>query len=278
MNGSMNQPFLKMHGTGNDFVIFDGRTQTVTLSAEQIKSIAERRTGVGCDQVIVMENPPVAGVSDVWMRIFNADGGEVSSCGNATRCVAWIVMQETGKQHILLETKAGKLACDRVEEYQIRVDMGEPKFEWQQIPLSEPRDTLHLGISLGDLSDPVAVSMGNPHAVFLAGDVERLRIRDIGPALEHYPLFPERANISFAQPVGGDKVKLRVWERGVGETLSCGTAACATLVALNRRKLLDDKGSIMLPGGTLDIEWNKTTNHVWMTGAVAVSFSGLLDL
>lgn len=264
-------PFLKMHGAGNDFVIFDARKEPFHLSKEQVERIAARHTGVGCDQVIVLEPSDKA---DVFMRIYNADGGEVGNCGNATRCVGWIVMEETGKHSMSIEIKSGLSRCERIKGTHIRADMGEPSFDWKDIPLSEPRDTLHLGISLGDLSDPVAVSMGNPHAVFVVPDVKHLRIRDIGPMLEHYPLFPERANISFAQPLTQNKVRLRVWERGVGETLACGTAACATLVALHQRGLIDNKADIDLPGGTLGVTWDKDTNHVWMTGPVVLSFRG----
>lgn len=271
----MSRQFLKMHGIGNDFVIFDARKEPIRLTSDQLAHIAARRTGIGCDQVIVMEQSQKA---DIFMRIYNADGGEVASCGNATRCVAWIMMEEIGKNKIAVETMADILQCERISGQNIRADMGAPRFEWNQIPLSEPRDTLHLGISLGDLSDPIAVSMGNPHMVFIVPDVAHLRIRDIGPQLEHYPLYPERANVSFAQPLTDSSVKLRVWERGVGETLACGTAACATLVALNRRGLVGTKADIQLPGGTLKVEWDKKTNHVLMTGPVVMSFSGLLDL
>jgi len=269
----MSLQFLKMHGIGNDFAIFDARKTPIALDTKTVRHVANRRFGVGCDQVIVME--PSA-KTDVFMRIYNADGGEVSSCGNATRCVAWIVMEETGARQITLETKGGLLKCERIEGNHIRADMGEPKFGWQDVPLSEERNTLHLGISMGELSDPIALSMGNPHAVFIVADADKIRVPKIGPKLEHYPLFPDRANISFAQPLGDTKVKLRVWERGVGETLACGTAACATLVALHRRGLIANKADIMLPGGTLDVEWDKATNHVLMTGPVTLSYSGLL--
>ena len=267
--------FLKMHGLGNDFVIFDGRTAPLSLSKEQIRTISDRHIGVGCDQLIIMEPSKQA---DVFMRIYNADGGQVASCGNATRCVAWILMEESGKDDITLETQAGQLSCKRIEGSRICADMGEPKFAWQDIPLSEPRDTLNLGISLGELFDPVAVSMGNPHAIFIVSDVDKIRVPKIGPVLENYPLFPERANISFAQPINNHHVKLKVWERGVGVTLACGTAACATLVGLHRRGVVGRKAAIELPGGTLDVEWDEKTNHVLMTGAVTLSFSGIIKL
>jgi diaminopimelate epimerase len=265
--------FIKMHGLGNDFVIFDGRKNPIQFSKETLVKIAARRTGIGCDQVIIMEPSQKA---DVFMRIYNPDGGEINSCGNATRCVAWVMMEETGKHTISIETNADILKCDRIKDNLIRADMGQPRFEWNQIPLSEPRDTLHLAISLGELNDPVAVSMGNPHAIFVVADVDKIRVPKIGPTLEHYPLFPDRANISFAQPLSDTQVKLRVWERGAGETLACGTAACATLVGLHRRGLVSNKADILLPGGTLAVEWDKASNHVFMTGPVVLSFSGLL--
>lgn len=271
----MSLKFIKMHGAGNDFVIFDARKKKLSLAPGQLEHVAARRTGVGCDQIIVMEKSTQA---DVFMRIYNADGSEVSSCGNATRCVGWLLMEETGQGHATVETRAGLLSCDRLEGKYIRADMGEPRLNWKDIPLAEPRDTLNLGFSLGDLTDPVAVSMGNPHMIFTVPDVRHLRIRDIGPQLEHYALFPERANVSFAQPVTPSEVILRVWERGCGETQACGTAACATLVGLHRRGLLSRKADIRLPGGTLHVEWDEKTNHVLMTGPVEVSFHGTLEL
>lgn len=273
----MQLQFLKMHGVGNDFVIFDARKQPIAFAPKDIRAIANRRTGVGCDQVIVMEKSSQDG-GNVFMRIYNADGSEVSSCGNATRCVAWIIMEETGQDQITIQTHAGVLHCTRVNKDHIRADMGEPKFGWQDIPLSEPRNTLHLGITVGDFSDPVAVSMGNPHAVFIVGDVSTVPVTEIGSELENYPLFPDRANISFAQPLNQRHIKLRVWERGVGETQACGTAACATLVALSRRELVGRQAQIELPGGMLEVEWDKATNHVFMTGPVALSFSGLWNV
>jgi len=269
----MSHQFTKMHGLGNDFVIFDARKHPVSPSKVDIVRIADRRFGVGCDQLIIIEPSQRA---DAFMRIYNADGGEVSSCGNATRCVAWMLMEESGKDKASILTKAGLLSCERIEKNLIRADMGEPKFNWDQIPLSEARDTLHLGISLENLADPVAVSMGNPHMVFIVADVDKMDIAKLGSTLEHHPLFPERANVSFAQPKGDNEILLRVWERGVGETLACGTAACATLVALHRRGLIASKANIRLPGGVLEVEWDKASNHVFMTGPVVLSFSGQL--
>ena len=263
--------FIKMNGTGNDFVIFDARKKKIKLLKSQIKNIAMRRIGVGCDQVIIMEPSKTA---DVFMRIYNADGSEVSSCGNATRCVAWIVMKENNIKKVSVETRAGILKCERFGKNSVRVDMGEPKIDWQEIPLSKQQNTLNLNISIGNLKFPTAVSMGNPHAVFVVSDVELVDIQNLGPKLEHNKLFPKGANISFAQQVGKSYVKLRVWERGSGATLACGTAACATLVALNRRGLINSKAKIEQQGGILEITWDKKTNHVWMVGSVEYNFSG----
>ncbi len=266
--------FIKMHGLGNDFVVFDARADSIRLTEKQLTGIAARRTGIGCDQVIVMEK---ANKGDVFMRIYNADGGEVQSCGNATRCIAWVIMEETGKDKVAVETGAGLLACERAGEKMIRVDMGEPKFAWQDIPLAKESDTMNLPIFADGLSNPAAVSMGNPHMVFVAPVIDTVNLKDLGSRLEHHPLFPERVNVSVAQVVDKHTVKLRVWERGAGITLACGTAACAALAVLNRRGLVDEAARIMLPGGALDIVWDKNTNRIFMTGAVETSFSGTVN-
>jgi diaminopimelate epimerase len=271
----MTQHFIKMNGLGNDFVIFDARKKSLRLSRAEVKAIADRRFGVGCDQVIVIEKGKKA---RACMRIFNADGGEVSSCGNATRCVAWLLMEETGKKEISLETKAGVLACKRIGKMLIAADMGKPGLEWKQIPLKYKCDTMDLPINLRGSKAPSAVSMGNPHMVFIVPNVDAVPVKEAGSKLEHHPLFPERANISFAQILSKSRIKLRVWERGAGETLACGTAACAALVALCRKGLVGNHAEVILPGGVLDIEWNKKTGHVWMTGSVAVSFNGEIKL
>jgi diaminopimelate epimerase len=271
----MTLPFIKMHGAGNDFVIFDARETKLNFTPDQLEAIAARRTGVGCDQIIVME-PSKKG--DVFMRIFNADSTQVDACGNATRCVGWLVMEETRQEDVIVETNAGLLHCSRAGLKKVRVNMGEPKFGWEQIPLAEEMDTLSLPIEEGGLSEPVAVSMGNPHMVFTVKDVLGTPVEELGPRLEHHPLFPKKANVSFAQVLSDDRVKLRVWERGSGETLACGTAACATLVGLTRRGILKGKASIQLPGGELEVEWDEKANRVWMTGPVAASFIGVLDV
>ncbi len=268
--------FLKMHGLGNDFVVIDAREQPLALDDARARAIADRHTGVGCDQLIIMEAPkPGKGTADVIMRIRNADGGEVEACGNASRCVADLVMRETGRDHVVIETVAGLLDAERASGGRISVDMGTARLDWRDIPLSEPQDTNRLNLSLGPLKDPVAVSMGNPHAVFFVDDAEAIDLKSLGPVLEHHRLFPERANIGVAQILGRDRIRLRVWERGAGITLACGTGACAALVAAARRGLTDRKATVIVDGGELEIEWLKD-GHVMMTGPVAVSFIGEL--
>ncbi len=269
-------PFIKMHGLGNDFVVLDARAEAINLSAGQARAIADRHTGIGCDQVIVIEPAANNSAADVFMRIHNADGGEVMACGNASRCVASLLMTETGKSSAILETGAGLLQAQDALGGHVTVDMGPARFEWQEIPLAEEADTLHLAFSRGVLKDPVAVNVGNPHAVFFVEDADAVDLQTLGPEIEHHPFFPERTNVEAAQILSRNQIRLRVWERGVGITQACGTGACATLVAAHRRSLTDRKASVMLDGGSLEIEWSEN-NHVMMTGPVAISFTGVID-
>ena len=273
----VSHPFVKMHGLGNDFVVLDARARPIDMSEAEARAIADRRTGVGCDQVIVIERSERA---DAFMRIRNADGGEVAACGNATRCVGAMIMAEAGNGSATIETLAGLLVTHQAGEGLISVDMGEPALDWKDIPLSRAMDTLHLDLSVGPasatvLSDPVAVGMGNPHAIFFTDDAETIDLATIGPMLEAHPLFPERANISVAQVKARDAIRLRVWERGAGVTNACGTAACAVLVAAHRRGLSGRAADIHLDGGILHAVWGED-NHVTMSGSVATSFSGVL--
>jgi len=266
------RPFLKMHGAGNDFVVLDGRAHPWTIDAAQAQAIADRRFGIGCDQVIVIGPSDQA---DALMTILNADGSEVGACGNATRCVAWLLMQESGSDRASIETKAGLLTASKQGEMWIKVDMGPARLDWQEIPLASAHDTLHLPLSLGPLSDPVAVNMGNPHAVFFVEDAETIDLATLGPALEHDPLFPDRCNIEVASLQKDGRIRMRVWERGAGITLACGTGTCATLVAAHRRGLTGRKADVVADGGVIEIEWLEN-GHVTMTGPVALSFSGSL--
>ena len=267
--------FIKMHGLGNDFVIVDARRRGFAPDAGQVRAIAHRRTGIGFDQLITLRRPSDRAV-DAAFTIHNADGGEVDACGNAARCVAWMAMQESGRDSVRLETAAGLLAARRAGPLAVAVDMGEPRFGWRDIPLAEERDTLHLGLSRGPLADAAAVSMGNPHAVFFVDDAEAVDLAALGPALEHDTLFPERANIGVAENRGADRMRLRVWERGAGLTMACGTGACAALVAAHRRGHAGRRATIELDGGPLEIAWGED-NRVTMTGPVAVSFRGAID-
>lgn len=266
------RPFRKMHGLGNDFVIFDARAEALQLTPELVRAVADRRRGVGCDQVIVMR---LSDPADVFMEIWNSDGGEVAACGNATRCIARILMDETGGLSASVETKAGIMRAECAADGQITVDMGAPKFDWQDIPLAENRDTNHLNLSIDGHGDAVAVNMGNPHVIFFENP-EKVRLEELGPALEKHELFPMGVNVSFAGIEDG-VVSLRVWERGAGLTDACGTAAAATVAAAHRRGLIDRQAVVQLPGGSLAVGIDDD-GHVHVTGPAETSFEGLVDL
>jgi diaminopimelate epimerase len=274
----MSRPFLKMNGLGNDFVVVEARSSPFHPGAEQTRAIADRTSGVGCDQVIAIEPSARA---DAFMRIWNADGGEVDACGNATRCVGWLLLEASGKDRAVIETGAGLLSIGRAGERRITVDMGEPGLSWRDIPLAEEMDTRGIELQVGPIDAPLlhtpgCVSMGNPHVVFFVPDAESAPVREVGPMIEHHHLFPERANVGFAQIKADDRIRLRVWERGAGETLACGTGACAALVAAARRGLTGRKATIEMNGGELIVEWREADNHVLMTGPVEVEFTGTL--
>jgi diaminopimelate epimerase len=277
----MGADFVKMHGCGNDFVVFDERAAALGFTPLRVAALADRRTGIGCDQFITIENPPAGSNADAFMRIRNPDGGEAGACGNATRCVASLLFQESGRRQQVVRTVAGNLAAEILEDGRIAVDMGPVRLGWQDIPLASPCDTLHLPLP----GDPAGASMGNPHATFFVPAVEALDIVAQGRALEHDPLFPERANIGFAQILAPDRIRLRVWERGAGLTLACGSGACATLVNAHRRGLTGRHAIIVADGGELEITWLKNglqngleDGHVLMTGPVATAFAGRVDL
>jgi diaminopimelate epimerase len=268
-------PFLKMHGLGNDFVVLDARRTPISVGAGLARAIADRRTGIGCDQVLVMEPPRSAG-ADVFMRIRNAEGGEVEACGNGTRCVAARVMEESGRDRVVVETLAGLLEARRAPGGLVTVDMGEARTHWREIPLAREADTLHLPIGAGPLNDAVATNLGNPHATFFVPDVESVEIERWGPVLERDPIFPERANIGVVQVLSPTSLRFRVWERGAGVTRACGTGACAALVAAVRRGLAERRAEVILDGGRLEIEW-RGDGRVMMTGPTAISFTGSFD-
>lgn len=276
-------PFLKMNGLGNDFVVFDARQEPLHLSREQIAAIGDRTSGIGFDQMITVEPSP-AGAGG-FMRIHNRDGSQVDACGNATRCIGRLLMSEADAPSVSIETNAGLLqAFATASDTRVSVDMGKPRFDWQDIPLAEEfADTRRIELQVGPVDDPAlhspsVVNVGNPHAIFWVDDVEAYELERFGPLLENHPIFPERANISLAHIFAPNEIRLRVWERGVGLTEACGTAACATSVAAARLDKTGHQTTVHLPGGQLEINWREDTGHILMTGETMIDFEGLLDL
>ncbi len=270
--------FRKMNGLGNDFVVLDARKTPIAISEAQACAIANRKTGIGCDQLIVMENSTIA---DVRMRIWNSEGGEVPSCGNASRCIADLMFDELGTDATTIDTKGGFLLAKKAGEHLVTIDQGVPKFDWKDIPLSEDfPDTRHIELQVGPIDAPLlhspsVVNVGNPHCIFWVNDLDVVDLSKVGPMLENHPLFPERVNVSLAKVVARDHVLLKVWERGAGLTKACGTAACATMAAGLRIKIIDAKCTITLPGGDLFMSVNDE-GHVIMTGPAALDFEGTL--
>lgn len=263
--------FSKMHGLGNDFVMCD---LPENFTADMARQIADRRLGVGCDQILMRE-PAKHKDADLFMRIYNHDGSEAQACGNGTRCMAHDFMKRHSRDECVIETVAGLLRCKMAHDDMVTVDMGEPKLEWQDIPLAEETDTLYLGVTHSNLNNPVAVNVGNPHTVFFVDRVDQVDIADLGAQVERHVLFPERTNVEFAQIMADDKIRVRVWERGTGVTQACGSGACATMVAAVRRGLTGRAAEIVLDGGSLFLEWRADDKHILMTGPVAYVFSGV---
>lgn len=282
--------FLIMNGAGNRFAVFDARDRAdFTLSNEQVKVICQPGSpamgALGADQLIILRKPKAVGVDEVepsiFMEIRNRIGFEVDACGNATRCAAWLVMEETGGDTAVVQTNDALLSCTRTGPLSVAVDMGEPKLDWEQIPLKEPMHTHHIDVKLGPidnptLSNPGAVSMGNPHCVFFVDDFETVKPHLAGPMVEFHPLFPEQANVGFARIDSPTKIRLKVWERGVGMTQACGTGACAAVVAAHRQKRADRMVDVEVDGGLLQIHWRGIDNHVIMSGPVELEGRGAL--
>lgn len=260
--------FIKMHGLGNDFVVLDGRdTALPEMTVQAARAIADRRTGIGCDQVIVLEQSEA---HDFRLRFFNSDGSEVGACGNGSRAVALLHGAPA-----VIETDGGLLTLEPLEG-SARVDMGEPRFDWDAIPLAYPMDTVSMPVGWDDLTAPMAVNVGNPHVIFFVDDTDAVPLETLGPVIEHDPLFPERVNVNVASLAGPDHLRLRVWERGAGLTRACGTGACATAVAAIRRGLVQSPVTVSLPGGDLVIAWQPGGTIV-MSGPATEAFRGTFN-
>ena len=277
----MTRPFVKMNGAGNDFVVVNALETPFAPTADQARAIADRETGEGCDQLIALEPSDRA---DAFMRVWNADGGVVETCGNALRCVGWMLLQSSGKDEVSIDTLGGSTTARRAPDGRITVDMGAPRLDWTQIPLDEAMDTRGIELQVGPIDDPVlhtpgAVSMGNPHVVFFVDRAPNdAFVRGTGSLIENHPRFPEGVNVGFAHVIAPDRIRLRVWERGAGLTRACGTGACAALVAASRRGLTGREATIDMDGGELRVEWDQATGHVFMTGPVEVERTGMLAL
>jgi diaminopimelate epimerase len=271
--------FRKMNGLGNDFVVIDARAHRVTITEDRARAIADRKSGIGCDQLIVLEKSPIA---DIRMRIWNSEGGEVPSCGNASRCVADLMFAERGSETATIDTDGGLLVAQKAGERLVTIDNGRPRFDWKDIPLSEPfADTRHIELSVGPadaplIHSPSVVNVGNPHCIFWVKSLDVVDLAKIGPMLEYHPLFPQRANITLARVDARDHVTMQVWERGAGLTKACGTAACAVMAAGHRIKIIDSSCRMTLPGGDLFMRVHESDGHVLMTGPVAYEFDGVL--
>ncbi len=281
MNALAHTPYLKMNGIGKKIIVLDLRGTCPQVSAAEARAIG-RGAGMAYDQMMALFDPVTPGTV-ARMKIFNIDGSFSEACGNGTRCVAWVLMEGSDASRIVLESDAGLLECTRDGPWRFTVDMGTPRFGWDEIPLRDAvQDTQRITLPEpppggGALGPFGAVNMGNPHAVFFVDDIEAHHLDRLGPLIEHHPMFPQRVNVSLAHVLSRDRIDLKVWERGAGLTLACGSAACATLAAAARRTLAGDRATVRLPGGELVIDWRRTTNRIFMTGDVELESRGRLD-
>lgn len=277
----MSRTFLKMNGLGNDFVVIQTLTESFDPTPEQIRAIAKRDGGIGCDQVIAIDPPKAPGAS-AYVRFWNSDGEETGACGNGTRCIAWLLMQSAGKDAVAFDTVAGRLSGKAAGDRLVTVDMGLPGLDWTQIPLAEEMNTERVELQVGPIDAPLVhtpgcVSMGNPHVVFFVdAPVTDDFARGTGSLVEHHPLFPQGVNVGFAHIASRDHIRLKVWERGAGLTQACGTGACAAQVAAVRRGLTDRKARVEFDTGSLTIEWRESDGHVIMTGPITMEYAGKL--
>lgn len=265
--------FVKMNGIGNDFVVLDARVNDIRLSPRQAKHIADRHFGIGCDQILIIAPSDRA---DIKMIILNSDGSEAAACGNGSRCVADLVMTELGSAELSMDTKGGIITASRLGK-NIAIDMGPAHLEWAMIPLAHEADTMCVDLGQENLPPAICVNMGNPHAVHIVDDAEAIDLAAIGPVLEHHPIFPDRANIEFISLLGKDRIRMRVWERGSGITIACGTGACAAAVAAARAGITGRAVSVQLDGGLLEITWRED-GGVTMTGPSTSVFDGIISL
>jgi len=277
-----NQSFVKMNGIGNEIVVVDLRLKAAAIAPEEARAAAKAEGGAPYDQLMALYPPRTPG-TDAFIRIYNNDGSESGACGNGIRCVADLIAKESGKTALTFETTAGILNCWKGTDGMFTVDMGPPRFKWNEIPLAEEfRDTRAIELQIGPIEKPVlhspsVVNMGNPHAIFWVDDVNAYDLARAGPLLENHPIFPERANITLAQILSRDHIVIRTWERGAGLTKACGSAACAAAVAAARLKRTERNVKVTLPGGNLTIDWRKSDDHVLMTGPVEFEFAGKFD-
>ena len=282
MGALANQSFVKMNGIGNEIVVVDLRLNAAAIAPEEARAAAKAEGGAPYDQLMALYPPRTPG-TDAFIRIYNNDGSESGACGNGIRCVADLIAKESGKSALTFETTAGILNCWKGTDGMFTVDMGPPRFKWNEIPLAEEfRDTRAIELQIGPIEKPVlhspsVVNMGNPHAIFWVDDVGAYNLHKFGPLLENHPIFPERANITLAQILSRDHIVIRTWERGAGLTKACGSAACAAAVAAARLKRTERKVKVTLPGGNLTIDWRRSDDHVLMTGPVEFEFAGKFD-
>jgi len=274
----MTRPFVKMNGAGNDFVVVNALETPFRPNEDQIRALGDRRTGEGFDQLISIEPSDKA---DAFMRVWNADGSMVETCGNALRCVGWLLMEANGSDKVLIDTAGGPTTATRAGDRLVTVDVGKPRLDWTQVPLAEEMDTRGIELQVGPIDAPIlhtpgAVSMGNPHVVFFTDRQDDGFVSGSGSLVEHHPLFPEGVNVGFANVLDRDHIRLRVWERGAGLTKACGTGACAAQVAAARRGLTDRKATVVMDGGELVIDWDAATDHVLMTGPIEIERTGAL--
>lgn len=275
--------YVRMNGAGNAFIVVDAMEALFRPSEEEVRRLASAEAGLGgFDQLIAVEK---SANGDAFMRVWNSDGSLVETCGNALRCVGWLMLDATEKSEVRIDTLGGpalaRAAEDRGGRHQVTVDMGQPRLEWQQIPLAEEMDTRGVELQVGPIDNPVvhtpgAVSMGNPHVVFFTDLQDDSFVRGTGSLVEHHPLFPEGVNVGFANILDRDTIRLRVWERGAGLTQACGTGACAAMVAASRRGLIGRSAKMILDGGELLVEWDEGTDHVFMTGPIEIELTGQL--